>query len=169
MSKKISILVVDDVPVILQAYSEILRAQGYEVWEASTGRQGLQVARERHPDLVLLDVRLPDLSGIEVCRQIKADAALRDIFVVLISGAATSVAHKIDGLETGADDYLVKPLEIDEFLARVRAIVRLQKARAELQRGEEHYRQLIEILPEAVGLIDLQGRLLAVNPQGVAM
>src|SRR5664279_2861474 len=102
MSKKTSILVVDDVPVILQAYSEILRAEGYEVWEASTGQQGLQAARERRPDLVLLDVMLPDLNGIEVCRQIKADAALADVFVVLVSGAATSVANRIDGLETGA-------------------------------------------------------------------
>src|ERR1017187_1038462 len=103
MNKKTSILVVDDVPVILQAYSEILRAQGYEVSEASTGRQGLQAARERHPDLVLLDVVLPDLSGMEVCRQIKADAALVDVFVVLFSGNATDVDHKVAGLGTGAD------------------------------------------------------------------
>ena len=74
-NKKTSILVVDDVPAILQIYSEILRVEGYEVWEASTGQQGLQAARERRPDLVLLDVMLPDLSGIEVCRQIKADAS----------------------------------------------------------------------------------------------
>src|ERR1035437_7802607 len=124
MNKTTSILVVDDVPVILQAYSEVLRAEGYEVWETSTGQQGLQAARERHPDLVLLDVMLPDLSGMEVCRQINADAALTDVFVVLVSGTATSVTHKVDGLETGADDYLVKPLDVAEFRARVRTILR---------------------------------------------
>ena len=93
MNKTNCILLVDDDPAILQIYSEILRAQGYEVWEASNGQQGLQAARERRPDLVLLDVMLPDLSGIEVCRQIKADAALVDVFVVLVSGTATSVAE----------------------------------------------------------------------------
>ena len=136
MNKTTSILVVDDDPAILQAYSEILRAEGYEVWEASTGRQGLQAARERRPDLVLLDVMLPDLSGMEVCRQIKADAALTDVFVVLFSGKATDVADKVDGLETGADDYLVRPLDVNEFLARVRT----HPASAEHHRGASSQR-----------------------------
>ena len=169
MNKTTSILVVDDVPVILQAYSEVLRAEGYEVWETSTGQQGLQAARERHPDLVLLDVMLPDLSGMEVCRQIKADAALTDVFVVLVSGTATSVTHKVDGLETGADDYLVKPLDVAEFRARVRTILRLRSTTAALRASEQRHRRLVEILPEAVGLIDLHGRFLAVNPQGAEM
>lgn len=114
MNKTTSILVVDDDPAILQVYTEVLRAEGYEVWEASTGQQGLQAARERRPDLVLLDVMLPDLNGMEVCRQIKAEAALADVFVVLVSGAATSVAHKVGGLDQGADDYLVKPLDMEQ-------------------------------------------------------
>src|ERR1039458_1497709 len=136
MNKKTSVLVVDDVPVILQAYSEILRAEGYEVWEASTGQQALQSARERRPDLVLLDVMLPDLSGMEVCRQIKADAALTDVFVVLVSGNATDVAYKVAGLGSGADDYLVKPLDVDEFRARVRTILRLRNITAALRASE---------------------------------
>src|ERR1035438_9580403 len=169
MNKKISILVVDDVPVILQAYSEVLRSQGYEVWEAANGQQGLQVARERHPDLVVLDVVLPDLSGIEVCRQIKADAALADVFVVLFCGNATDVATKVAGLGMGADDYLVKPLNALEFLARVRTILRLRNTTAALRASEQRHRQLVEMLPEAVGMSDLQGRFLTVNPQGVEM
>ena len=79
MNKTTSILVVDDDPAILKIYSEILRAEGYEVWEASTGQEGLQAARERRPDLVLLDVMLPEVSGMEVCRQIKADTALTEL------------------------------------------------------------------------------------------
>src|ERR1039458_1162072 len=169
MNKKTSVLVVDDVPVSLQAYSEILRAEGYEVWEASTGPQALQSARERHPDLVLLDVMLPDLSGIEVCRQIKADAALADVFVVLVSGNATDVAYKVAGLESGADDYLAKPLDADEFRARVRTILRLRNTTAALRASEQRHRQLVEMLPEAVSMSDLQGRFLTVNPQGVEM
>jgi PAS domain S-box-containing protein len=169
MNKTSSILVVDDDPAILQTYSELLRAEGYEVWEASTGQQGLQVTRERRPDLVLLDVVLPDLSGLEVCRQIKADAALTDVFVVLFSGAATGISNKLDGLETGADDYLVKQLDVPEFLARIRTLMRLRNTNAEVRASEQRHRRLVEMLPEAVVLIDLQGRILAVNPPGAEM
>jgi PAS domain S-box-containing protein len=169
MNKTTSILVVDDDPAILQMYSEILGAEGYEVREASTGHQGLQAARERRPDLVLLDVVLPDLSGTEVCRQIKADPTLADVFVALVSGKATDVAQKVTGLDTGADDYLAKPLDVAEFLARVRTILRLRNTTAALRASEQRHRQLVELLPEAVGLIDLQGRLLAVNSQGAQM
>ena len=169
MNKTTSILMVDDDPAILEVYSKILRRQGYDVWEASTGQQGLQVARERHPDLVLLDVMLPDLSGIEVCRQIKADPALVDVFVVLISGGAISVAQKVDGLGTGADDYLLKPMELDEYLARIRTIVRLRNTTAALRASEQRHARFVEILPEAIVLSSLQGRVLAVNPRAAEM
>jgi len=169
MNKATRILVVDDEPAVLEVFSLLLRSAGYEVWEASNGQQCLQVTRERRPDLVLLDVRLPDLSGIDICRQIKTDAALVDIFVVLVSGKATSAADKVDGAETGADDYIVKPLNPDEFLARIRTIVRLRETTAALRASEQHYRRLIEILPDAVGMIDLQGRLTTANRQAVEM
>ena len=84
------ILMVDDNPDVLRVFAEILRLDGYQVETASTGKQGLQMAREQRPDLILLDVVLPDLSGIEVCRRIKANPALLDVFVVLFSGEATS-------------------------------------------------------------------------------
>src|ERR1035441_4149589 len=164
MNMTTSILVVDDDPAVLQLFSKILRAEGHRVWEASTGQQALQVAREKRPDLVVSDVMLPDLSGIEVCRQIKADAALTDVFVVLISGEAVTVPHKVHGLDTGADDYLVKPVDLHEFLARLRTIMRLRNTTVALRASEQRYRQLVEILPEAAGLIDLQGRFLAMNP-----
>ena len=169
MNKTTRILVVDDEPAVLEVFSMILRSAGYEVWEASNGQQCLQVTRERRPDLVLLDVRLPDSDGIDICRQIKADAALLDIFVVLVSGKATSADDKVDGAETGADDYIVKPVNPDEFLARIRTLVRLRDTTAALRASEQHYRRLVEMLPDAVGMIDRQGRLLAVNAQAVAM
>ena len=169
MNKATRILVVDDESAVLQVFSMILRSAGYEVWEASNGQQCLQVTRERRPDLVLLDVMLPDLNGIDICRQIKADAALLDIFVVLVSGKATSAADKLDGAELGADDYIVKPVNPDEFLARIRTIVRLRDTTAALRASEQLYRRLVEILPDAVGMIDLQGRLTTANRQAVGM
>ena len=169
MNKATRILVVDDEPAVLELFSMILRRAGYEVWEASSGQQCLQMTRERRPDLVLLDVMLPDLGGIDICRQIKADAALLDIFVVLVSGKATNAADKVDAAETGADDYIVKPVNADEFLARIRTIVRLRDTTAALRASEQHYRRLVEILPDAVGMIDLQGRLTTANRQAVKM
>jgi PAS domain S-box-containing protein len=163
MNKKTSILVVDDDPTILQIYSQILRTDGYEVWEAATGQRGLQAARERRPDLVLLDVMLPDLSGLEVCRQIKADPALRDVFVVLLSGVAASVASKVDGLGTGADEYLVKPLAADELLARLGTIVRLRNATAALRNQARFLQTFMDAISSPIFRKDAGGRYSGCN------
>ena len=169
MKRATRILVVDDDPQVLDFFCLILRRAGYEVWGASTGQQGLQMTREKRPDLVLLDIKLPDLDGMEICRQIKADVALLDVFVVMISGQATSVADKVIGAETGADDYMVKPVNPDEFLARLRTILRLRDTTATLRAREQQHRRLVEILPDAVGMIDLQGRLITANRQAMEM
>ena len=169
MNKTTRILVVDDKPDVRHLLSAMLRVQGYEVWEASTGRRGLQMTRRTRPDLLLLDVVMPDLSGIEVCGEIKADARLSDVFVVLVSGQATSSAEMVRGLAAGADEYIAKPVDSAEFLARIRTIVRLRDTTAALRASERHYRSLVEILPDGVGLIDLDGRIGDANPQAVAM
>ena len=169
MNRATRILVVDDEPTVLELFSHILRESNYEVWTATTGRGGLRCARERRPDVVLLDVMLPDVSGIEVCRQLKHEANLPDVFVALCSGAAISSAHKVDGLDSGADDYIVKPVTPDELRARVRTLVRLQETTAALRASEQHFRGLVEILPDGVALLDLQGQLLMANPQACSM
>ena len=166
---KTRILVVDDDPEIRRVFTRILNDAGYDVLQASKGREGLQLAREMRPDLALLDVLLPDLNGMEVCKQIKTDPDLRDVFVVLISGGAMNVTHKVEGLESGADDYMVKPFYPDELLARIRTIMRLKDLMAALRASEEHHRRLVNILPDAVCLIHPEGRLLAVNSQAVTM
>ncbi len=169
MKKNGSILVVDDDDAVRQLFVSCLRRDGYDLEEAATGNQGLQLALSHRPDLVLLDVRLPDISGIEVCRQIKTSPALKDVFVVLCSGEATTVEHKVDGLHTGADEYLIKPFGVNELLARVQTLMRLRNTTAALRASEEHHRRLIDILPDAVCLIHPKGELLAVNSQAVAM
>jgi PAS domain S-box-containing protein len=169
IKKSSSILVVDDSREIRELFSTCLREEGYQVLEAETGQQGLQLAQTRFPDLVLLDVRLPDMNGVEVCRQIKNDPALKDVFVALCSGEATSDEHKVNGFQSGADEYLVKPFGIQELLARVQTLVRLRNTTAALRASEEHHRRLIDILPDAVCLIHPKGGLLAVNSQAVAM
>ena len=169
MNKKTRILVVDDNPEILRLFSEMLRVHGYEVLEASTGRRGLQMTRQMRPDLLLLDVVMPDLNGIEVCRRVKSDPQLADIFVVLVSGQATSSAERVSGLEAGADEYIAKPVDSAEFLARLRTIVRLRDTTAALRASEQHSGRWLTSCPRASFMIDLAGRFAAVNPQAVAM
>jgi PAS domain S-box-containing protein len=164
-----SILVVDDDDALRELFVTCLRREGYEVREAATGLEGLRMALSRAPDLVLLDVRLPDVSGVEICRRIKAESPQKDIFVVLCSGEATSMEHKVDGFRTGADEYLIKPFGINELLARVQTLMRLRNTTAALRASEEHHRRLIDILPDAVCLIHPKGRLLAANSQAALM
>ena len=164
-----SILIVDDDERVRTLFAECLRTKGYEVREAEGGFQGLEMARKLMPDLVLLDVRLPDLSGVEVCKQIKSDPALTDVFVALCSGEATESDDKVGGLQVGADEYLVKPFGLQELLARVGTLLRLRDTTAALRASEEHYRRLIDILPDAICLISPQGRLISVNSQAIAM
>jgi two-component system KDP operon response regulator KdpE len=115
-----SVLVVDDEPQILRALAINLRARHYEVFTAATGRQALVVATEQHPDLVVLDLGLPDIDGSEVIRELRGWSAAP---IVILSGR-TGSTDKIDALDAGADDYVTKPFSVDELLARLRAASR---------------------------------------------
>src|SRR5262245_15524103 len=95
----------------------------YEVLSATTGQECLLMARAEHPDLILLDVRLPDLDGLEVCRRIRADAELASVAVINMTGLRTSEDDEAEGIEAGADAYLTKPVHLRTLLAHVRSIL----------------------------------------------
>jgi two-component system KDP operon response regulator KdpE len=114
------ILIVEDEPALLRALRINLRARGYEVATASTGREALAEAAQRPPDAVLLDLGLPDLDGAEVIRELRGWSAAP---VIVISGRA-GPGDKIGALDAGADDYVTKPFNMDELLARLRAALR---------------------------------------------
>jgi len=137
MNQAAKILIVDDNPVVLFGMSHLLRSAGYEVVEASTGTEGLERARAAQPDLVLLDVLLPDFNGVELCRKIKADPATHHLFVVLLSSFETSSDSQVTGLEAGADGYIARPIENRELLARIQAMVRITEAEAALRRAHD--------------------------------
>jgi two-component system KDP operon response regulator KdpE len=115
-----TVLVVDDEPQIVRALRINLRARHYEVYEAQTGAQALEQAAHHPPDLVILDLGLPDLDGVEVIAGLRG---WTDAPIIVLSGRADST-DKVEALDAGADDYLTKPFGMDELLARMRAVVR---------------------------------------------
>jgi len=119
--EKFRILVVDDEPSIVDAVATSLRYEGFDVEEATTGRAALAAAQERPPDLIILDVMLPDLDGLEVTRRLRADGVR---VPVLFLTARDALEDKIAGLTVGGDDYVTKPFALAEIVARARAILR---------------------------------------------
>jgi len=150
MNEKTRILVVDDDPHLLQGMSRILKSAGYETIEAATGTDCLRFTIEQKPDLVLLDVMLPDINGIEVCKRIKLDKTLADIYVVLLSSLRTSSDGQAVGLETGADGYIARPVSNRALLARVESLLRLKRAEHTLKQSEEKYRLLADNMEDVI-------------------
>ncbi|HZP47576.1 MAG TPA: hybrid sensor histidine kinase/response regulator [Vicinamibacterales bacterium] len=126
------VLVVDDQDPNRFAKAQILRRANYEVCEATNGHDALRVAADRDPDLVLLDVHLPDISGLEVCRRLKAEPRTVPIAVLQVSATAISDAERATGLENGADAYLTEPVSSEVLLATMRALDRVRQLEAEL-------------------------------------
>ena len=114
------VLVVDDEPQILRALAINLRARGYDVRTAGSGREALEVAAAHPPELVVLDLGLPDLEGVEVIAGLRGWTSVP----VLVLSGRTDSGDKVDALDAGADDYVTKPFGMDELLARMRALVR---------------------------------------------
>lgn len=114
------ILIIEDNEAIVKLLQRGLVYEGYKVDVALDGEAGLKMAKEHHPDLVVLDLMLPGIDGIAVCKELRSDTALP----ILILTAKDAIQDRVLGLDAGADDYMVKPFELDELLARVRALLR---------------------------------------------
>src|SRR5712671_5853144 len=123
-----TVLVVDDERTIRDALARALRAHGYEVAVAADGGQALQMVGVLRPDAIVLDVMMPGLDGFEACRRLRASGAR---VPVLMLTARDEVSDRVEGLDAGADDYLVKPFALDELLARLRALLRRTVATSE--------------------------------------
>jgi two-component system KDP operon response regulator KdpE len=160
MAGRPRVLVVDDEPQILRALTTNLRGGGYDVQQAANGEQALAAVAVRPPDAVILDLVLPDVSGVEVCREIRR---LSDVPVLVLS-AVGEERTKVEALDAGADDYITKPFGMDELAARLRAVMRRVPRSSEpvLRVGE------IEVDLEEQG-VRLAGRPLRVTPTEFAL
>lgn len=122
----LKVLVIDDEENIIEFIRLGLRYEGFQVESASDGEQGVTAAQRINPDLVILDVMMPGIDGLEVCRRLRSNPTTTDIPILMLT-AKDEVRDRILGLRTGADDYLTKPFDFDELLERIRAILRRQK------------------------------------------
>ena len=136
---KATVLVIDDEPDLLELVEFNLKKDGYETIVARNGQAGLDIAQKHLPDLIVLDIMMPGLDGLEVCRQLRSDQRTRQIPMIMLT-AKSGEADRIVGLELGADDYVTKPFSPRELVARVRALLRratsTQEAPTVIRQGE---------------------------------
>jgi PAS domain S-box-containing protein len=165
------VLVVDDTDAARYSLVRALRGDGHEVIEASNGRRAIEATRLQSPDLLVLDVRLPDITGFEVTEELRADDATKSVAIVQVSASYTSADAQAQGLLRGADAYLIHPIEPQVLSATVHALLRMRKAeqdalaertRAEQERmraeaNEQRYRFLADMVPQLVWSTDAQG------------
>jgi two-component system sensor histidine kinase/response regulator len=139
-----SVLVVDDITKNLQVVGTLLRQAGYAVTPATSGAEALEGLREKVPDLILLDLMMPEMDGLEVCRRLKADAATRQTPVIFLT-ASNEMEHLVKGFEVGAVDYVTKPFNPPELLARVRTHLELKHARQRLREMNDEKNEFMGI------------------------
>ena len=164
------ILNVDDNDGARYAKTRILQSAGFGVVEATNGTDALAITRRGEVALVLLDVKLPDINGLEVCRRIKADPDSAAVLVLQTSAALTGRADKIRGLEGGADNYLAAPIEADELIANVNALLRMRQTQTALRESEERFRQLTDNVEDVFWMFSVPARTLEyVSPAYAAM
>lgn len=169
MNNQSKILVADDDPLLRKMMRRVLTDAGYAVYLAEDGKEAIEQAQAQQPDLILLDVNMPGMDGFETLRHLKADPQLASIYVMIISGVKTDSNSQIQGLEIGADGYLLRPIANRELVARVQAMMRIKTAEDALRRKEAQLRDVIRGNIDGMLVLDQEGRVLLANPAACAM
>lgn len=158
-----TILCVDDHDVNLYVISRILREANFTVIEATTGQAALDSARSLHPDLIILDVQLPDISGFEICDRLKNDPKTASIPILNMSAAYTTSQDKVQGMNAGADAYLVQPVEPLELIATVQALLRLSEAERSAKQLADEWQITFDAINDGICLLDQDGIVIRCN------
>jgi PAS domain S-box-containing protein len=154
-----SVLIVNDEPDQLRLMQGLLHKAGYSVLTADDGREGFALAKREHPDLVISDVTMPHMDGLEFCRQLRADTELKTVPILLVSALQKDTETVVAGLRAGADDYLEIPFDSTRLIAKVSRLL-------ERSRLEASYRDLVEQASDVLFTQDLSGRLTSINLAG---
>ncbi|MBN3890641.1 MAG: response regulator [Nostoc sp. JL31] len=160
---RVKILHVDDNEANRYVVTRILQNAGFSVVEAATGTTGLEAVANFQPDLVILDVQLPDISGFEVCRQIKANPETAFIPVLHLSASFVQSQDKAEGLDSGADAYLVQPVEPIELLATLRSLLRIRRAEEAALSSAREWQTTFDSMNDGVSLVDREGIIMRCN------
>ncbi len=151
------LLIVDDEPLGLKSMASVFEGQGYELVLAGSGQEAMQLVETGRPDVILLDVMMPGMDGLEACRHIRSHPGMAEIPILLVS-ALDDRQSRLEGLESGADDYITKPIDRAEVRARMRTITRLNRFRR-LQEEIVYSRQTMIELREYSRRLDLLRRI----------
>jgi len=162
-ARQSAILIVDDAPDSLGLLQDMMREQGYQTFVASSGKRALDIATRVQPDLILLDVILPDLDGLEICRRLKRQPDTAHIPVIFVS-ACGETDDIVAGFDTGAADYIAKPVRMAEVCARVRAQLRLRSSSESQKQQAERLQMIVDGMDEGLMLVDSAGRVAYANP-----
>ncbi|GAB6061018.1 response regulator [Desulfonatronum parangueonense] len=154
-----SILLVDDDPAFLLVHKKILASAGYRVFPCATGNQGLEIIRRERPDLAVLDIELPDITGLDLCKAIKADPGTANIRILFLSGKKTRPEDRVAGLKAGADGYLLKPVDKEELLAQTESILRIRQTEDVLRASEARYKTIVSSMSDMIFIVDREDRL----------
>ncbi len=156
MVSKSTVLVVDDNAATRYAIRRVLERHGYAVLEAGTGTEGLATIMVEAIDALILDVNLPDMSGFDIVRQLRADDRTRLLPVIHVSAASILTGDIITGLDAGADAYLIHPVDPDVLLATLRTLLRVRDTEQALRESEARFREIFTYVPAPIVLIDAQ-------------
>ena len=159
MAEAPRILVVDDTEANRYAVARHLRKAGYTVWEAPDGRRALARVGQEQPDLMVLDIRMPDMDGFEVVRRLRADPRTLHLPILHVSASFTDPVSHAEGLDSGADGYLTHPVEPLVLIATVRSLLRARSAEREAKRAEATWRLTFEAIADGVCVVDAEGRI----------
>ena len=163
----VTVLVIDDAENIVEFIKLGLKYEGFEVEVASNGPDGLVTAQRINPDLVILDLMLPGMDGLEVCRQLRSNPVTRDVPILMLT-AKDEIRDRITGLDVGADDYVTKPFSFEELLARMHAVLRRQRRGTGELAGDGRQKQILRCgeleLNMATREVRRGGRLIGLTP-----
>lgn len=154
-----TVLIVNDTLEVLELLTLLLTHEGYRVVSATNGLSALEMAHQSDPDIIISDVVMPEMDGLEFCRQLKMDRRTRDVPVLLVSAVRTGEEDSLTGLVAGADDYLGIPFRRQELLVKVARLT-------ERHRVERHYREIVEQAADIIYTRDMEGRITSINEAG---